>query len=42
MDKQIYKPRIIDQQVEEYLAEVIQPVLDANPEDVGLTAELSV
>ena len=30
------------QQVEEYLAEVIQPVLDANPEDVGLTAELSV
>ena len=30
------------QQVREYLAEVIQPVLDANPEDVGLTAELSV
>ena len=42
MDKQIYKPRIIDQQVEEYLAEVIQPVLDANPEDVGQKAELSV
>ena len=30
------------QQVEEYLRDVIQPVLDANPEDVGMTAELSV
>ena len=30
------------QQVEEYLQDVIQPVLDANPEDVGMTAELSV
>ena len=30
------------EQVEEYLRDVIQPVLDANPEDVGQKAELSV
>ena len=30
------------EQVEEFLANVIQPVLDANPEDVGQKAELSV
>ena len=30
------------EQVEEYLRDVIQPLLDANPEDVGLKAELSV
>ena len=30
------------QQVEEYLASYIRPLLAANPDDVGLTAELSV
>ena len=30
------------EQVEEFLANVIQPVLDANPEDLGQKAELSV
>ena len=30
------------EQVEEYLRDVIQPLLDANPEDVGQKAELSV
>ena len=30
------------EQVEEFLRDVIQPVLDANPEDVGQKAELSV
>ncbi len=30
------------EQVEEFLAEVIQPILDANKEDLGLTAEINV
>ena len=30
------------EQVEEFLAEVIKPILDANKEDLGLTAEINV
>ena len=30
------------QQVEEYLDSYIRPLLAANPDDIGLTAELSV
>ena len=30
------------EQVEEYLAEVIKPILDANADDLGLTAQINV
>jgi adenylosuccinate lyase len=30
------------QQVEEFLSEVIKPILDANPQDVGMKSELNV
>ena len=30
------------EQVEEYLAEIINPILDANKEELGMTAEINV
>ncbi len=30
------------EQVDEFLAEVIQPILDANKEDLGVKAEINV
>ena len=34
--------RVTGKQVEEFLAEVIRPVLDANKEDLGQHVELNV
>ena len=30
------------EQVDEFLAEVVQPILDANKEDLGVKAEINV
>ena len=44
--KELMKPSLYvgraPQQTEEYISEVIQPVLDANKAELGLTAEINV
>ena len=41
MEPSLYVGRA-PQQTEEYIAEVIRPLLDANKEELGLTAEINV
>ena len=44
--KELMKPSLYvgraPEQTEEYINEVIQPILDANKEELGLTAEINV
>ena len=41
MEPSLYVGRA-PQQTEEYINEVIKPILDANKEELGLTAEINV